>query len=420
MPYYHVKIHTKQNPNHWQWVEDLSLERVEKRVLAPYRQGRPITLRGKTTRLEDIERITIDKTDETWDDHSVRKEVTDELITGPPGDAGDAKGLLPPTDTRQVFVVHGRNDIARVALFTFLRSIGLDPLEWSEAVKATGQPTPYIGEILNAAFSRAHAVVVLLTPDDEACLRQQFRSDSDPQHEVEPSGQARPNVLFEAGMAMGRDSNRTILVEIGAVRPFSDIGGRHILRLDNTPQQRQQLAQRLETAGCPVNLHGSEWHTAGDFGAALELARASSDTASAGVHPRLSKDARILLSDATRDTHGIIRKTRAFGGLTIETNGKVFGTSGDAESEANWEEALGELVERGLVKDESHKDTVFRVTREGFHTAQQVANVVAHGVDSSSSDYRRVAHRDSKAVGESIHEREDQAFINAVTDFDDE
>lgn len=113
---------------------------------------------------------------------------------------------------------------------------------------------PYIGAILDAALSRAHAVVVLLTPDDEACLRPQFRSDSDPPQEVEPSGQARPNVLFEASMAMGRNHERTILVELGVLRPFSDIAGLHVIRLDNTPQRRQDLAQRLQTAGCPVNL----------------------------------------------------------------------------------------------------------------------------------------------------------------------
>ena len=77
---------------------------------------------------------------------------------------------------------------------------------------------PYIGAILDASFSRAHAVVVLLTPDDEAILRPQFRSDSDPPQEVEPSGKARPNVLFEAGMAMGRNHERTILVELVPVR----------------------------------------------------------------------------------------------------------------------------------------------------------------------------------------------------------
>ena len=158
------------------------------------------------------------------------------------------------TERRQVFVVHGRNEGARRALFTFLRSIGLDPLEWSEAIKAAGHPNPYIGDILDEAFSRAHAVVVLFTPDDSACLHEQFRSEIEPHYEIEPTGQARPNVLFEAGMAMGRDPNKTVLVEMGTLRPFSDIGGRHLLRIDNSSQQRHQLALRLKDAGCPVKL----------------------------------------------------------------------------------------------------------------------------------------------------------------------
>ena len=37
-----------------------------------------------------------------------------------------------------------------------------------------------------------------------------------------------------------------------------------------------------------------------------------------------------------------------------------------------------------------------------------------------ADDSRRAAHRDSEAVGESVRERADQAFIDAVTDCDDE
>lgn len=171
--------------------------------------------------------------------------------------------------TDRVFVVHGRNQKARDALFAYLRAIGLQPLEWNEAVLATGKASPYIGEILNAAFSQAGAVVVLMTPDDEARLREPFVSANDPPHETELTGQARPNVIFEAGMAMGRDADRTVLIELGSLRPFSDIGGRHVIRLDDRTQRRQELAQRLQSAGCPVNLDGTDWHTAGDFDAAL-------------------------------------------------------------------------------------------------------------------------------------------------------
>lgn len=168
-----------------------------------------------------------------------------------------------PKDPRRVFVVHGRNLEARDALFTFLRSIDLHPLEWPEIVAETAKGTPYIGEILDRAFSQAQAVVVLMTPDDMGCLREHFRKPEDAPHETELTPQARLNVLFEAGMAMGRFPDRTILVELGACRPFSDVGGRHVIRLDNATEKRQELAQRLRDAGCSVDLSGTDWHTAG-------------------------------------------------------------------------------------------------------------------------------------------------------------
>ena len=168
-------------------------------------------------------------------------------------------------DPRIVFVVHGRNLGRRDALFRFLRSIGLTPLEWSQAITATGKASPYIGEVLDAAFSRAQAVVVLMTPDDKAYLRTALRKPDDPAFEAKLTYQARPNVLFEAGMAMGRAIERTIIVQVGELRPFSDLGGRHVMKLDNSTERRQELAQRLKSAGCPVDLTGTDWHREGDF-----------------------------------------------------------------------------------------------------------------------------------------------------------
>ena len=188
-----------------------------------------------------------------------------------------------PTDPiHRVFVVYGRNESARSAMFAFLRAIGLYPIEWSRAVEMTGEGSPYIGQVLDTAFKSAQAIVVLLTPDDTAYLRAEYASGSD-DPESEPKGQARPNVLFEAGMAMGRDTKRTVLVEMGDLRPFTDIGGRYAVQINNSAERRNELARRLKSAGCPVDLNGSDWLNAGDFSPPLLKGNKSSSHVTPGA-----------------------------------------------------------------------------------------------------------------------------------------
>jgi predicted nucleotide-binding protein len=182
-------------------------------------------------------------------------------ITMTPAFMAKSQGSQP--DPRKVFVIHGRNEAARKAMFAFLRSLHLEPIEWSEARSLTGHASPYIGDILDAAFMHATAVVALLTGDDEARLRPQFLGPGEKEEPLTP--QARPNVLFEAGMAMGRNPQRTVFVELGQLRGFSDMAGRHAVRLTNNPKHRQELAQRLLDAGCTVNMKGTDWHDSGDF-----------------------------------------------------------------------------------------------------------------------------------------------------------
>ena len=166
---------------------------------------------------------------------------------------------------QRVFVVHGRNEELRKSMFDFLRSIGLRPIEWSQAIQMTGETAPFVGDILDAAFLHAQAVVVLLTGDDEARLRPEYHSPKMPDHEKNLTPQARPNVLFEAGLALGRFPKQTVIVEVGDLRPFSDIAGRHTIRLNNSTKTRQDVAQRLAIAGCSVDLSGTDWHQAGNF-----------------------------------------------------------------------------------------------------------------------------------------------------------
>ena len=167
--------------------------------------------------------------------------------------------IQPTHETRKVFVIHGRNELARKAVFEQLRAFSLDPIEWSEARRGTGQSTPNIQSILDYAFKTAQACVVLLTPDEEVQLRPEYRTDRDKQVETETGGQARPNVLWEGGIAYGRDHGKTVIVEIGSLRPFTDIAGLHIIRMDGSPEAIKIFAESLESAGCPVNLDGTNW-----------------------------------------------------------------------------------------------------------------------------------------------------------------
>jgi predicted nucleotide-binding protein len=168
-------------------------------------------------------------------------------------------------DRNSIFVVHGRNEKARKAMFEFLRSMELKPIEWGEAIKSTKSGSPFIGEVLDKALSGAGAVVVLLTGDDEGQLAKKYVKPSDLEHDRNLTPQPRLNVVFEAGMAISAFPTRTIFVQFGPNRPFSDIQGRHLIHYGVDKDFRNNLATRLEATGCKVVRSGTDWLSAGAF-----------------------------------------------------------------------------------------------------------------------------------------------------------
>jgi hypothetical protein len=160
---------------------------------------------------------------------------------------------------RAVFVVHGRHQAARNAVFDFLRAIDLLPLEWNVVVSKTGNTAPFVFDVLKCGFQVAQAVVIILTPDEEVMLRPVFGTDA----RLQP----RPNVLFEAGMAFMHDRGRTILLDFGCPNVMSDLRGVLTLQVEEGSEQefRIQFRQRLLDAGCPVATHGTDWLTSGNF-----------------------------------------------------------------------------------------------------------------------------------------------------------
>lgn len=179
------------------------------------------------------------------------------------------KQLSKPSKAKDnsVFVVHGRDEGLRKSMFEFLRALSLNPMEWSKAVllPRKGGANPHVDDILDAAMARVQAVVVIFSPDDLAMLKESLLGKGEKRTEGKLQGQPRPNVIFEAGLALGRHPDKTLLVQIGSVRGFSDIAGKHLVRLTNDVTKRKDVGNRLHKIGCRVDLGGDDWMTAGDF-----------------------------------------------------------------------------------------------------------------------------------------------------------
>lgn len=166
--------------------------------------------------------------------------------------------------SKNVMVVYGRDQALRDDLFNFFRALKLNPIEWSDAVRATRKASPYVGEILEAAFRMAQAVVVLLSPDEYVQLRAELCYGGE-ELAKEQGFQPRANVFIEAGMALATKEQRTLIVKVGNVKIPSDIEGRHVIDMDGSPEQRNELAQRLKTAGCEPDTGNTDWYRIGTF-----------------------------------------------------------------------------------------------------------------------------------------------------------
>ena len=165
----------------------------------------------------------------------------------------------PRRSTRNVFVISGRDERFRKRVFELLRAVDLRPLEWEALVSATGHTVPSLLTIVQTALRQAQAVVVLLTPDDIVQLHPALHEGGEPAAETSPAMQPRPNVLIELGMALMSCPERTIVIEVGDLRPVADLGGLNFIRFDGGEAALGKLVQRLKNAGCPVDDTGTDW-----------------------------------------------------------------------------------------------------------------------------------------------------------------
>lgn len=88
--------------------------------------------------------------------------------------------------------------------------------------------------------------------------------------------------------------------------------------------------------------------------------------------PALTNEARILLKEASLDSHGHIMHLRYMGGTDVQTNGKNLIQSQDRREVAKWEAALEELVIKDLLIERGSKGESFEVTSLGYQIADMI------------------------------------------------
>jgi len=142
--------------------------------------------------------------------------------------------------TRRVFVVHGHDEGARETVARFLEKIGFEPIILHEQASRNRTVIEKI-----EAFQDVDFAVVLLTPDDEGCVKG---------GELKP--RARQNVILELGYFMGRlGREKVCALKRGAVDIPSDFAGVVWVEMDSGIGWKQALGHELSAAG-----HEIDWN----------------------------------------------------------------------------------------------------------------------------------------------------------------
>jgi predicted nucleotide-binding protein len=124
----------------------------------------------------------------------------------------------PQPRTKKVFVVHGRDEIAKTNLEVFLHEVGLEPVVLHRQADE--------GMTIIEKFEKHSDVgyaFILLTPDEVAYLASE---ETKPDAERTKEFRARPNVIFEFGYFVGKlGRSRVCCLYTGNVSLPSDVSG---------------------------------------------------------------------------------------------------------------------------------------------------------------------------------------------------
>ena len=175
-----------------------------------------------------------------WRAFNVRflKSDIDALLSTLPSLADRIAPTAPKLKSRKIFVVHGRADGPREAVARFLEKLDFEAIILHEQAN---QSRTVIEKV--EAYSDVGFAVVLLSPDDEGCLRGET-----------PKPRARQNVLLELGYFIGKLTRQCVCtLKVGEIEIPSDWAGVIDEPFDTTGGWKITLARELKAAGYEID-----------------------------------------------------------------------------------------------------------------------------------------------------------------------
>jgi predicted nucleotide-binding protein len=165
--------------------------------------------------------------------------------------AASAASTMPETSspalrTKRVFVVHGRDEVAKTSLEVFLHEIGLEPIVLHRQADE--------GMTIIEKFEKHSDVgyaFILLTPDEVAYLAS---DDGKPDGQKTKEFRARANVIFEFGYFVGKlGRSRVCCLYTGNVSLPSDVSGMIYKRYERSIEEvAYSVIKDLKASGYAV------------------------------------------------------------------------------------------------------------------------------------------------------------------------
>lgn len=260
-------------------LDKTDLTEIEERIIDPYLRGEEFQFNGYFFSKAEIKRIAIQQTEKTTEalakyenDNMPRgvlmfvspssivgykkytKDITNEVfdrvkakqkavaLSAAPvsASAPSKKKAKPALDYSKVFIVHGRDDLAKVSAARFIEKLGLTAVILHEQVNGGMTIIEKIEANTNVGFA-----LVLYTPCDSGGLV------GDP-----PKPRARQNVVFEHGYLIAKLGRGNVCALVkGSVEVPNDISGVVYVPLDEHNAWHLALAKELRNAGYDIDMN---------------------------------------------------------------------------------------------------------------------------------------------------------------------